>query len=180
MTSKDTLPAGVLNAVRKRIADHAVIAAGKLPSQEELLAGAPFFGNRIDLDIQAWVDDVMSDAGLYLADEAARGIKPGTLAKAMKRLRTTCKAEAMLAVREAFHAIDDMNARRLDFYLACSNDEHARRRLIEVLEDHVGSWGSRDFRALFHAAVMLGLHDGARFAADEPQRRGFLRAELGS
>jgi hypothetical protein len=161
MTSKE-LPPSVLAHVRKRIQDHAVISAGKLPSQEELISGAPFFGGRIDLDIQAWVDDVMSDADIYLADEAARGIKPGTLAKSLKRLRSTCKAEAMRAVRDAFHAIDDMNARRVDFYLACSQDEPARRRLIEVLEDLVGSWASRDFRALFHAAVMLGLHDGAR------------------
>lgn len=162
MTSKEQLPPAVLAAVRKRIQDHAVISAGKLPSQSELLAGAPFFGGRLDLDIQAWVDDVMTDADVYLADEAARGIKPGTLAKAMKRLRTTCKPEAMLAVRDAFHAIDDMNARRLDIYLACSQNEPARRRLIEVLEDYVGSWTSREFKNVFYAAVMLGLHDGAR------------------
>jgi len=161
MTSKE-LPPDVLTHVRKRIQDHAVISAGKLPSQEELAAGAPFFGTRIDLDIQAWVDDVMTDADVYLADEAARGIKPGTLAKAMKRLRTTCKPEAMLAARDAFHSIDDMNARRLDFYLACSQDEPSRRRLIEVLEDYVGSWTSREFKNVFYAAVMLGLHDGAR------------------
>lgn len=161
MTSKE-LPPDALAHVRKRIQDHAVISAGKLPSQEELAAGAAFFGNRIDLDIQAWVDDVMSDADVYLADEAARGIKPGTLARALRRLRSTCKPDAMRAVRDAFITIDDMNARRLDFYLACSQDEPARRRLIEVLEDYVGSWTSREFKNVFYAAVMLGLHDGAR------------------
>jgi hypothetical protein len=162
MTSKEELPPAVLAVVRKRLADHAVIAASKLPSMEELAAGAPFFGGRIDLDIQAWVDDVVTDADVYLADEAARGIKPGTLAKAMKRLRASCKPDAMRAVRDAFIAIDDMNARRLDFYLACSHDEPARRRLIEVIEDYVGHWAGREFKNFFYAAVMMGMHDGAR------------------
>lgn len=162
MTSKDTLPAGVLNAVRMRIQDHAVIAAGKLPSQEELLAGSPFFGGRMDLDIQAWVDDRTCDADLYAEQEQQLGIKKGTLARAMKRLRSTCRSEAMQSVREALLGIDDLHYRRIDIYLACSNDEPARLRVIEALEDRTGSWAIREFKNIFYAATLLGLHNGPR------------------
>src|SRR5690606_17063618 len=116
MTSKDTLPPGVLDALRKRIQDHAVIAAGKLGSQSELLAGAPFYGDRIDLDIQHWTDDLLCDESVFAQEESDAGIKPGTLAKALRRLRATCKPEAMTAVRELLLKLDDMNALRLDIY----------------------------------------------------------------
>ncbi len=174
MTSKD-LPPGVLDAVRKRIADHAVIAAGKLPSQSELLAGAPFYGQRLDLDLQHWIDDLLADADVYAADEAARGIKPGTLARALKRLRATCKPEAMSPVREALLALDDMHASRLDIYLACSGDEAAKRRCIEALESYVGMWNSRSFIALFYAAVLLGMHSGNDGSMPAYCRRGLAQ-----
>lgn len=162
MTSKDTLPAGVLAHVRKRIGDHAIVAAGKLPSMDELFAGSPFFGGRIDLDIQSWVDDRQCDADLYAAQEQLAGIKKGTLARAMKRLRSTCLPEAMRPVREALLQLDDFHYRRIDIYLSCSGDSDAQRRLIETLEDGLGGWGSRDLGALFRGAVMLGLQTGTR------------------
>ena len=160
MTSKDILPLGVLDAVRKRIADHAVIAAGKLPSQTELLAGAPFYGSRLDLDVQHWIDDLLGDEDVFAHEEHHAGIKPGTLARALKRLRSTCKPEAMLPVREALLELDDMQSRRLDIYLACSGDEDARHRVARELEDYVSGWGSRRFENIFNMAVLLGLHGG--------------------
>lgn len=161
MTSKE-LPPDVLSHVRKRIQDHAVIAAGKLPSQSELLAGAPFYGQGLDLDVQHWIDDLLGDADVYAVDEAERGIKKGTLARALRRLRSTCKPEAMLPVRELLLELDDMQVRRLDIYLACSGDEDARRRVARDLEDFVSGWGGREVGSLFYAAVLLGLHIGPR------------------
>lgn len=162
MTSKEELPPGVLDAVRKRTQDHAVIAAGKLPSQQELLAGAPFYGSRLDLDVQHWIDDLLGDEDVYAQEEADHGIKAGTLARALKRLRSTCKSDAMRRVRELLLKLNDLQSRRLDIYLACSGDENARRRLTEALEDYLGGWSAHDLGALFYTAVMLGMQGASR------------------
>jgi hypothetical protein len=176
MTSKE-LPPAVLAHVLKRIADHAVIAAGKLPSQQDLLGGAPFFGGRLDLDVQNWIDDLLADADVYALEEHQADIKPGTLANALRRLRSTCKPDAMTAAREVLLALDDMHAGRLDIYLACSADEAARRRLIEVLEDHTSGWGARAFGGLFHAAILLGMHAGTDGSMPAYCKRGLTQME---
>lgn len=157
MTSQDTVPPDVLEHVRQRIADHAVIAAGKLPRDRELHGGGPFYAGRLDLDVQHWCDDVLAEANVILELEDHAGVKRGATAKALRRLRSTCSVEAMQGARKALIAIQHDGHQRVDFYLACSSDEEACARAVRWISQWSGGWPYRDFGSLFRAAVMRGL-----------------------
>lgn len=172
MTSKDTVSPDVLQHVRQRIADHAVIAAGKLPRDRELHGGAPFYGDRLDLDVQHWCDDVLAEPNVIRELEDHASVKRGTTARALRRLRSTCSLEAMQAGRRALIAIGHEGHQRVDFYLACSNDGEACSRAVRWIAEYHGGWPYREIGDLFRAAVMRGLQASTQGSMSEYCRFG--------
>jgi hypothetical protein len=132
--------------VRRRLADHDAITHGRLPRLPELYAGAPFAHDNLDRDIQIWVDDVLSRLSWLREHETTAGIKTGTTARVLRRLRSTCALDAIDAAREALAALDGSLAyecvNRLDVYLACFKDEAARIRVARAIARH--RFGARD------------------------------------
>lgn len=150
----------IVDLIRKRQQDHDVIRSGKLPTLQELLAGAPFFQERLDLDIQTFCDDLLSQPGKLTPLEKRDGIAIGTTAAALKRLRDTCSADALKAAGEALERLEHYDWPRLDVYLACSGDIEARERVADYIEDE-SEWFIRSLRivngSLFRALVIRGL-----------------------
>ena len=173
MTSKE-LPADVLKHVRQRLDDHAVISAGKLPLDRQLHGGAPFYCGRMDLDIQHWTDEQLAEPAVIRELELHAGVKRGTTTRALRRLRTTCTDEAMVAARAALHAIDHQGYTRLDIYLACSGDEGARHRVARWIAEWSGGWPHRTINDLFRSAVTRGLDVTTADSMEEYCRQGML------
>ncbi|GHA19256.1 hypothetical protein GCM10007989_13440 [Devosia pacifica] len=151
----------IVSVIRKRLADHDVIRAGKLPTLPELLAGAPFYRERLDLDIQIFCDDLLAVPGKLSALEKRMQVEKGSTASALKRLRDTCSADALKDAGEILERLDHHDWPRLDVYLACSGDSEARDRVADYIEDDSDWLGIRSPRiingSLFRALVIRGL-----------------------
>jgi hypothetical protein len=132
--------------IRRRQRDHDAIIHGRLPRLPELYAGSPFAFDHIDRDIQLFVDEVLSKPGLLREREPAAGIRIGTTAKLLRRLRSTCSLDALDVAHEALSALDGPVAydalNRIDVYLACHQDAAARVRVARTIAHY--RYGSRD------------------------------------
>lgn len=174
-----SVDAAIVSVIRKRLADHDVIKAGKLPTLRELLAGAPFYGDRLDLDIQTFCDDLLAKPGKLTAREKRMQVERGTTAAALKRLRDTCSADALKDAGEVFERLDHHDWPRLDVYLACSGDSEAREHVAQYVEDELDFQirSPRVFNgSLFQALVVKGLRSGQTGSMSDYLNRGMRDA----
>lgn len=181
---RETVHPAVVKALQTREADHAVIRAGKLASIPEMLEGAPFFQDRLDLDIQAFCDDLLADSEAIAVRAVTHAIEPETVTAAIQRLRNTCTSESLKATRDILERIDHPSQQRIDVYLACDVDEDARARLVEYIED-TDSWALvRAPRlidgSLFRLLTMRGLQAGRASSMCEYFARGLRYANMQS
>ncbi|MBE7732199.1 AAA family ATPase [Devosia faecipullorum] len=146
MTSKDKTTANpaAVEAFRERRARHNLIRAGLLPGLEELFEGAPFFGDSIERDIQAWCDDAMQSPKLS-----------AVLRRAIKSLRDTCSADAIERVRLLLADQHDDDQWRMRVYQACMRVDGT----ADALAAHIIDTGRyrHDYDAAWCDAVVGGL-----------------------
>ncbi|WEJ32749.1 AAA family ATPase [Devosia sp. SD17-2] len=163
MTSKENVAdAATILLVRERGVLHDVIRAGRLPTLDDLIAGAPFFADNIERDIQAWCDSLPT-IGLYRYDEhgAAVPIVPTLeLRNAVSVLRDTCAPLAVEAVRLELSGISHEDEWRMRVYQSCmltsgDSTRPAREALaLYIAERAVSRSRNLDF---WHHCVVAGL-----------------------
>jgi len=162
MTSQDKTarpaPAAARAHYDHRTNRHKLIREGLLPSVEELVEGAPWFGGHIEKDIRAWCD-----AWLLLNSEPAKGrANPHRQAKAAVRvLRDTCTLDAVKLVETALEAAgEEDTVQRMRIYRACLGDRQAAAALAAVIADDIGYQSG--FSSVWQDATARGLLRGDR------------------
>lgn len=158
MTSKDSnrAPSGAARReYSERTEQHALIKQGLLPGLDELLEGAPWYGDNIAKDIQTWCDQRLLCASL----PPARGVKPppADLTRAIAVLHTTCSLESVKIVHRGLKSARDEDQWRMQCYAACMGDRVAAVALARKIGDESDSWRRGSFDDVWRECTMTGL-----------------------
>lgn len=135
-----------------------MIREGLLPSVDELIEGAPWYGGHIERDIQAWCD-----GWALLNITPARGkANPYRSAKAAVRaLRDKCTLQAVTLAEAALEAAGEEDlVQRMRIYRACLGDRQAAAALAASIADDVGYQSG--FSSVWQDATARGLLRGDR------------------
>ena len=152
MTSKENTERPVTPAARLHFKDrsqrHALIRGGVLPDLDDLLGGAPWCGDRIESDIQAWCDAFLLTHGTDRKTAALRRALEG-----VRVLRSTCSLATVSLVEPM---LDPDDALRMRIYRACLGDREAALAVAEhIADDARGYHGGYD--GMWPDCVALGL-----------------------
>lgn len=172
------IPDHAHEAVADRAKRHAEIVAGSLPSTDDLLTGAPWYGGEIKDDIRVWCDSWLlgadTDTWQQLLSKSHAGVSIRAL---IQNLRDVGSVDAMKAVEIVLEVLEHDDVARLLCYRACKEDDLARHALVARSRREM--WDRHGYSKMQQTAVALGVcyHRRDSMLAYYTIGRNMLRAD---